>query len=277
MDPYLEHPRFFPDLQGGLMTFLKVDLQQRLPEAYYAQADEQLWLEKSHRDVEPDVNILRQSRKRTATRRRRGKGGVGVAEPEVENQLETGQPVVITVEEVEHDFHREPYLEIRGRWSGQDRLVATIEVVSPLNKTPSHPGFDKYRAKQREVLGGQAHLVEIDLLRGGTHVTAVPRDLARTKAGPCDYHVSVHRFDRPKDFFVYPIHLEQRLPVIAIPLLPEDPEVLLDLQAAFNRVYDGGPYRKRIRNGEDPIKPPLRRDQAEWVKTLLKPASAGDG
>jgi hypothetical protein len=277
MDPYLEHPRFFPDLHGGLIFAMKELLQSGLPDAYYAQADEQVWLERSHRDVEPDVNIMREQRKRRATRRRSGRGGVAVAEPEVENELETGQPVVITVEEVEHDFHRERYLEIRGRWSGQDRLVATIEVVSPFNKTPSHQGFDKYRAKQREVLGGQAHLIEIDLLRRGTHVTAVPRDIARAKAGPYDYHISVHRFDQPKDYFVYPIRLEQRLPVIAIPLLPEDPAVRVDLQAVFNRGYDAGPYRKRIRYGEDPIKPPLRREQAEWARTILKPAGAGGG
>ena len=117
----------------------------------------------------------------------------------------------------------------------------------------------------------------MDLLRKGTHVTAVPRAIAHVKAGPFDYHVSIHRFDRPRDYYVYPIHLEQRLPVIAIPLLPGDPAVLLDLQLAFNRVYDAGPYRKRIRYGEDPIKPTLRPEQAEWAKTILKPASAGGG
>ena len=105
----------------------------------------------------------------------------------------------------------------------------------------------------------------------GTHVTAVPRDIARDKAGPFDYHVSIHRFDRPDAYFVYPIRLENRLPVLAIPLLPGDPEVLLDLQAAFNRAYDAGPYRKRIRYGEDPIRPALRPEQSRWAKSILKP------
>ena len=117
-------------------------------------------------------------------------------------------------------------------------------------------GYDKYRTKQRKILAGQAHLIEIDLLCAGTHVTAVPRDIAREEAGPFDYHVSIHRFDRPKEYLVYPIRLGERLPAIEVPLLAQDPAVLLDLQTAFDRAYDAGPYRKRIRYGEDPIDPP---------------------
>src|SRR5208283_4547175 len=75
-----------------------------------------------------------------------------------------------------------------------------------------------------EIVQSQSHLVEIDLLRGGIHTTAVSREVAVAKAGPFDYHVSIHRFDRPKDFFVYPISLQNRLPVIPIPLLPGDPD-----------------------------------------------------
>jgi hypothetical protein len=266
MDPYLESPRFFPDLHGSLITFIKLELQGRLPESYYAQSDQYIWLETSQRSVEPDVNVMSERRERKPRRRRTGRGGVAVADPEVE----ASRSVIITVETIEHDEHVERFVEIYQKKGSQDRLVATIEVVSPANKTPSHPGFEKYRDKQREVQAAQAHLIEIDLLRKGTHVTAVPRDIARAKAGPFDYHVSVHRFDRPRDFFVYPILLEEDLPVLAIPLLPGDPDVLLDLQAAFDRAYDAGPYRKRILYGEDPIRPPLRPEQAEWARSILK-------
>jgi Protein of unknown function (DUF4058) len=268
MDPYLESPRLFPDLHDSLIIFIKQELQDRLPEAYYAQSGQYVWLESSRRSVEPDVNVMSERRERKPRRRVASPGAVAIAE--AETRLEASRPVIIAVETVEHDEHVERFVEIRERRSGQDRLVATIEVVSPANKTPSHPGFDKYRDKQREVLAAQAHLVEIDLLRKGTHVTAVPRANARAEAGPYDYHVSIHRFDRPNDYFVYPTRLEERLPVIAIPLLPGDPEVLLDLQAAFNRAYDAGPYRKRIRYGEDPIRPALRPEQAQWAKTIMK-------
>lgn len=268
MDPYLEHPQWFHGFHNSLIIHLQEQLQPRLPAAYYAQNGQRIWLERSRRSVEPDVNVMRE---REPAGRSPARGGIAVAEPIVEDQTEAGRPVLITVKKGPPREHTEWFLEIRELSSGQDRLVATIEVVSPANKTPSHQAFDKYRKKQRTILAGQAHLVEIDLLRRGTHVTAVPRRLARARAGPFDYHVSIHRFDRPSDFFVYPIRLEARLPLIAIPLLPGDPDVPLDLQAAFDRTYDGGPYRKAIRYGEEPIKPALRPEQADWARSIVKP------
>jgi hypothetical protein len=135
---------------------------------------------------------------------RGGNGGVAVAE-----EVEVAEPVVVSVETIEQDPLEEPFVEIHRRDGSDDRLVASIEVVSPANKTLDNPGREMYLAKQREILAGQAHLVEIDLLRGGTHVTSVPREQALAKAGEYDHHVCVHRFDRPNDFFVYPIRLER--------------------------------------------------------------------
>ena len=125
--------------------------------------------------------------------------------------------------------------------------------------------------KQRETLLSETHLVEIDLLRGGKHTVAVPRDLVESKSGPFDYAVSIHRFNRPNDFFVYPIALADRLPKIAIPLLPGDPDVALNLQAVFDRSYDLGPYHREIEYGRDPVVPRLSVKQAEWAATVLKP------
>jgi hypothetical protein len=267
MDPYLEHSRWFHGFHNKLITYLEEQLQPRLPDKYYAQSGERVWLELTRRHVEPDVNVMREHQ---SSHRSRSQGGVAVAEPNVRTE-EAAQAVTITVEYNPPYEHIETFLEIRERQGSQDRLVATIEVLSRSNKIPSHQGFDQYRKKQRAVLSGQAHLIEIDLLRKGTHVTAVPRSRARAEAGPFDYHISIHRFDRPKEFLVYPILLQQRLPVITIPLLPGDPEVLLDLQAASGRAYDAGPYGKMIQYGKDPIRPPLRPEQAKWAETLLKP------
>jgi hypothetical protein len=178
--------------------------------------------------------------------------------------------LVVSVETVEHGPFRESFIEIRRRRGKEVRLVTSMGVLSLSNKTPGNPGRNQYLSKQSEVLEGQVHLVEIDLLRGGTHSSAVPLDVARAKAGSFDYHVSVHRFDRPKDFIVYPIPLEHGLPVVAIPLLPDDPDVLLDLQAVLDRAYDAGPYLPEVDYGVDPIVPPLRPDQAEWADARIK-------
>jgi len=263
MDPYLENPDWFPCLHDSLIIGIMGSLQSRLPGLYYAQSRQRVWLEVSHRRVEPDVDVLHSGREPSLFER--ANGGVAVAE-----RVDLAEPVAVSVETIEHDPFEEPFVEIRRRHGSDDRLVASIEVISPANKTPGNPGREKYLAKQAELLAAAAHLIEIDLLRGGTHVAAVPRDLAAEKAGPFDYHVCVRRFDRPNVFLVYPIGLEQRLPAIAIPLLPGDPDVPLALQPLFDRAYDEGPYRRTIHYGEDPIVPPLRPERLEWVKAAIK-------
>ena len=56
--------------------------------------------------------------------------------------------------------------------------------------------------------------------------------------------------------------------MIAIPLLPDDPAVTLDLQAAFQRVYDAGRYRRAVQYGEDPILPALTPAETAWARQL---------
>lgn len=91
--------------------------------------------------------------------------------------------------------------------------------------------------------------------------------------GSFDYHVSVHVFDDFETFFVYPIHLEDRLPPVAIPLLPGDSPVTVDLQSVFDRCYDAGPYTREIRYGEDAVIPPLPTDKAAWAVRVLQAES----
>jgi hypothetical protein len=119
-------------------------------------------------------------------------------------------------------------------------------------------------------LDADVHLIEIDLLRDGLHTTAVPRWRILQKAGPFDYHVSVHPFDSLDKFFLYAVPLEQCLPEIAIPLLPGDGSVQLDLQAVFDRCYDSGPYRRRVRYDPSLIVPPLEPERLEWVRQRLR-------
>ena len=266
MDPYLESPDWFPCLHDGLIFGILESLQARLPAPYYAQSTQRVWLEVSQRSVEPDVNVIHPARQ--ASPWRTGNGGVAVAD-----DIELSEPVVISVASIENDPFEEPFIEIRRRQGSDVRLVASIEVLSPANKTLGSPGHEKYLTKQREALAGQVHLVEIDLLRGGTHTTAVPGHIAGDKAGPFDYHVCIHRFDQPNDFLVYPIALEDRLPGIAIPLLPGDPEVPLALQAVFERAYHAGPYRRAVNYAADQIIPPLQGAQLEWVKGRLNPTA----
>jgi len=51
--------------------------------------------------------------------------------------------------------------------TGTLKLVTAIEILSPVNKRPGHEAFEGYRRKRRHLLRSDAHLLEIDLLRGG--------------------------------------------------------------------------------------------------------------
>jgi hypothetical protein len=267
MDPYLERPRWFRGLHGGLIFCLQDALQPLLPAPYFAMFGELVWLETSERYVEPDVDVLISSSRRRDSSGVSEEGGVATI-VEVEEEVE--KPVVIDVSRTADEEQTQPYIEIYTRREGEDRLVTSIEVLSITNKTLRTPGRQKYLEKQSEILDGQVHLVEIDLLRGGAHTTAVPLELAREKAGLFDYHVSIRRFDRPRQFLLYPIPLEKKLPTIMIPLLPGDPDVPLNLQAIFQRVYDAGPYRRVIVYGVDPVDPPLTTRQQAWAEEILR-------
>ena len=262
MDPYLEKPPSTScALHDTLVACVQEALQPRLPEPYYAKLGELVWMETSRRHVEPDVNVMWREGRGSG----RAESGVATMEPTA--------PVVVTVKEPFEEPFTEFYLEVYRRQGSEKRPVTSIELLSLANKAKGSRGRQLYLSKQREILDRDVHLIEIDLLaatesplrrfRGGDAVA---------QAGSFDYHVSVTRFDRRGTFFVYPIHLGQSLPSIAIPLIPGDPDVTLDLQAAFDHAYVAGPFGREVRYDSDPIIPPLRPDQAEWVAATLEAA-----
>lgn len=260
MDPYLEHPHFFPGLHDDLISQLKQALQQRLPEGYYATSKSRVWIEVSQRYIEPDVEAVRP--RETGQPKHKSNGPAVLAPP-----IGRGRPILVRVP---HDEHRENFLEIYALQDNGDRLITSIEVLSHSNKTPGEQGRELYLRKQKELLDSKAHLVEIDLLRAGIRSTAVPRERVLEASGPFDYHVCIHFFDHFEDYLVYPIRLEERLPEIAIPLLPGDSPVIVDLQAVFDRAYDIGPYQRRVHyHGEGSV-PRLSTEQAEWAKRVLQ-------
>jgi Protein of unknown function (DUF4058) len=258
MDPYLESPEIFPDFHDSAITYLREALQASLPAPYFAALGRRVWIEVSRRSVGPDVQIQRERIAMTSPRQ-----SVATASA-VGTQL-VARPVMV---KIAHDEFREPFIEIYTRSKEGKRLVTSIEILSLLNKTPGEQGRELYLRKQKEILAGKAHLVEIDLLRAGEHVSAVPLEAAIEACGSFEYHVSVHCFDEPENYFVYPIRLEERLPPIAVPLLPGDSPITLDFQAVFDRCYEAGPYSREVRYGEDAIVPALKPDQAAWASRM---------
>jgi hypothetical protein len=141
-------------------------------------------------------------------------------------------------------------------------LVTSIELLSPYNKRFGE-GLGEYRRKRLQILRSAVHLVEIDLLRGGTRpgreVDAPPLD--------ADYILLVNR-DRGGNVRVseiWPVALNEPLPVLPIPLLAPDPDVPLELNDAIRSVYGRAGYDWRI-DYRQPVPPPaLRPAMATWL------------
>lgn len=249
MDPYLEHPDFWPGVHNHLVVYLADQLQPLVRPRYIAAIEARVYIEMPQRHFVPDVLI------RKGSERGRG-GGQAVLE------IDEAETVELIGNEIE-----EAYIEILDMQTDQ-RVVTVIEVVSPSNKA-SGDGRELYLKKQREVICSDVHLVEIDLLRTGQHVVSVPEWAARNR-GPYDYLVCVNRADRPRSrYTMYRRRVRDRLPRIGIPLAEPDPDVPLDLQAALARVYEMGSYRDRIRY-DAPCRPPLSDEDQAWANELVK-------
>lgn len=67
---------------------------------------------------------------------------------------------------------------------------------------------------------------------------------------------------------VYPILLTNRLPRIKVPLRKDDADVTLDLQAAFTRCYEEGPYPGLLHYDEPPPGEMTGEDVAWCVEKL---------
>jgi Protein of unknown function (DUF4058) len=142
-------------------------------------------------------------------------------------------------------------------------LVTAIEFLSPTNKK-GH-GRRKYLKKRRRLLLSQAHLMGIDLLRSGHRVPmADPLPDAA-------YFIFLCRAGQRPATQVWPITLDQALPIVKVPLLKGDPDVELNLQQVFDAVYDLGGMAYLIDYGKPPDVP-LGPDWAGWADDLLRAA-----
>jgi hypothetical protein len=259
MDPYLEEPASWPDVHQRLITYLADDLQSGLPRDYIARIGERVYLVEPERNVYPDVALLQRP-----IRERRDEPVAVMETPSTPTVIR--EPLTMILPSGEY---REPFVEIRH---GREEVVTVIEVLSPANKTAGE-GYAQYRRKQREVMRSHAHLVEIDLLNRGLFVLACSPDSdERPPTLPLSrYLICVSRWPERWKFEAYPLILPEPLPSFRIPLKAPDPDVVLNLQAAFDRCYDNGRYMTMVDYSQPPPAP-LSLDEQHWVKTnLFKP------
>jgi hypothetical protein len=247
MDPYLED--HWRDVHTRLIIYICDALQDVVPSALRARVEERVVLETPEGVAEderyPDVRVVERPRQAS---------GTAVAEP-----------IVLAAET---EPLNEPYIEIVDVSSG-NKVVTLLEVVSTTNKTPG-AGMAAYRRKQRDVLHFGTSLVEIDLLRGGQHVLAIPMKLIPAELRT-SYLVCVRRAWGQGMAEVYPIPLAQPLPKIKVPLRQSDADAVLDLQPLLELCYRRGGYDGTIDYKKDPSLP-FNEAEAAWVGRHLHQA-----
>jgi hypothetical protein len=250
MDPYLEMEDW-GDFHHALMWEIKVQLVPQIIPKYVALVDRRIYLEHHDEEVDqflPDVNVMRAPKEQAS-----GATAVATA-PASAHQTET------YFAPLPHE-HREHLLLIRDRDSNE--IVTVIELLSPANKTKSADGHRVYNEKREAILLTATNLVEIDLLRAGVRPSTT-KPLRETT----DYCVMVHRAKRRPAIDVIQWTVREPLPTVAIPLANGDPDVTVDLQTGFERVYDRSAYQLLLKYGQ-PLKPRLRSEDEGWLGSVL--------
>jgi hypothetical protein len=271
MDPYLEAPDIWPDFHDRFAAQMSADLNGLLPIPYYARLEmrpEVGIVEDGGytRRIVPDVTVVRHPQPQP------GAGGVAVMD-RPKAALSRSFTVTVHAEPIRHAF-----VEIRDPSRGH-KLITLIEIVSPSNKRPG-PDRRAYLQKKREVLDSDANLVEIDLLRDGERLLAnLYLDEAINQLNPPPAYLVLINRAWPRvgdamDYEVFPVVLTEALPCIPVPLRQGQAEVPLDLQYAFQRAYDGGPYRRGAIDYGRPPAPALAGDQAAWAEQRVREAVA---
>jgi len=195
----------------------------------------------------PDVEILKKQPEQT---RRPTSQEEGIA-------LLTPATMIIPRSVIEVNI---PVVEIRDRENQQ--LITAIEILSPVNKRGK--GLDKYREKRQLLHGDGVHLLEVDLLRRGQRPLNHP-----TLPREAHYFVMLSRGDQYKTE-VWAMTVRDRLPVVPIPLKSPDPDVQLDIGAAFNEIYDRSRYELSVRYDAEPAPPAFSAEDMQWLRELLK-------
>ncbi len=254
MDPYLEDPEIWPDVHHQLISEIRTLLNPLIRPKYVARVDVRIYTI-DHEDPAqklyriPDVKI---------------ESAAMFVRPRLTSPTklkEADESLEITTMGADDDVE-EAYIKILDIKS--KNLVTHLELVSPTNKVAGSEGRKNYAEKRAEVMASEVHLVEIDLLRRG-------KPFVNRRGLDCNYLVHVSRVNRRPKGRVWPIQLQKRLPIIAIPLHGNDPDVHLDLQLALGNAYEHAAYESSI-DYTEASDPPLSEADAAWADALLRRA-----
>ncbi len=249
MDPYLEDPGLWPDVHHRLITVFCDQIQEQLPPRYRAVITPYVAFESVEiapvRKIAPDVAVLDRDQPHLPYT------GVAVVE---EAPLSLPAAMLVPVE----------YGRIEIRTVRDQTLVTAIELLSPANKRPGLDGADAYEKKRQEIFFSTAHLLEIDLLRGGKR-PQVARPLPEAS-----YFIFLSRVQRRPYIDIWPLSLQAPITPVPVPLQAPDPDVRLDIGAAIREIYRRARYDLEIDYRQPPPPPDLTPDEAAWLDAHLR-------
>ncbi len=171
------------------------------------------------------------------------------------------EPAVLTLPD--HLENPEAYIDIRSL--PNQELVTSIEILSPSNKDPSVHG--EYWPKRYSMIRQGVNLVEIDLLLSGERLDA----LEPLPDG--DFYAFVSRREKRPQCEVFHWSIRRPIPRLPIPLRAPDGDIVLDLNAAFNAVYDRHGYDRTVRY-ESALPRSLAAGDREWAEKIGADADA---
>jgi hypothetical protein len=249
MDPYIEDAEVWSDFHGDLAAEIRARLNLVIRPRYVARLAPRVTYEEVEIArsglVRPDVTVWQAQ----PPVRQGPKASAAITQAPAESLVPLEVPLSLYGVEI--------------RETGTLQLVTAIEILSPVNKRRGHEAHAAYRRKRRQLFRSDAHLLEIDLLRDGE------RPPLEHPVPPAPYYVVLSRSDRRPKVEVWPLQLQDSLPVLPIPLLAPDPDVALDLKAIVAAVYERGGYADVIDYSRPPPPPPLPPEAAAWLEQHL--------
>lgn len=252
MDPYIEDPEVWNDFHSRVADEISARLNTTIQPRYVARlipyvTYDEVSVVARPKGIRPDVGIWqlqppRGQMSRSAT-------AVAIPAP-VKSRVVLEFPL------------RLMHIEIRATETME--FVTAIEILSPVNKRPSHEAYRDYVRKRQDLLRSSAHLIEIDLLRGGT------RPSLEDPVPAAPYYITLSRATERPHVVVWPIQLQNALPIIPVPLTEPDPDVPLDMGAVLAAVYERGGYATLIDYHQSPPPPKLDENDARWLDEYLR-------
>lgn len=251
MDPYLEDPEIWSGFHADLAVEVKHRLNRLIGPKYYAEVEIQSVPQGLDIDIateiRPDVSVF---------------DNIDMAESVARLTPTLTIPAAPVIRAAPLPVRLR---SVRVYRTKTREIVTAIEILSPYNKRLGSDGLREYKRKRAQILASRVHLVEIDLLRSGER----PGPELEIDPLDTDYILLVNRAGAERVSEIWPVALNEPLPIIPIPLLPPDPDVPLDLNAAIRDVYTNSGFDWRI-TYQDPIpRPRLRQAMRSWIKRTL--------